>query len=98
MIALTSKTYILDKDLGKYKTAAKEAQENINSLTIEKYQKALFDNKKITGTNKGFRMQDGRMSTYKQNKTILTSEYSKRVIIDNIYTRAYMPLEINSEV
>ena len=37
MIALTSKTYILDTDLGKYKTAAKGAQKNINSLTIEDY-------------------------------------------------------------
>ena len=36
-------------------------------------------------------MHDGRMSTYQQNKTILTSEYSKRVIIDNIYTKPYMP-------
>ena len=37
MIALTSKTYILDTDLGKYKTAAKGAQKNINSLSIEEY-------------------------------------------------------------
>ena len=43
-------------------------------------------------------MHDGRMSTYEQDKTILYSEYSKRVIIDNIYTRPYMPWEINSEI
>ena len=42
MIASTSKTYILDTNLGKYKTAAKGSQKNINSLTIEKYKKALF--------------------------------------------------------
>ena len=40
-------------------------------------------------------MHDGRMSTYEQDKTILTSEYSKRVIIDIIYTRPYMPWEID---
>ena len=50
MIALTSKTYILDTDLGKYKTAAKGAQNNINSLTIEEYKKELFDNTIISGT------------------------------------------------
>ena len=38
------------------------------------------------------------MSTYKQDKTLLTNEYSKRIIIDNIYTRPYMPWEIDSEV
>ena len=43
-------------------------------------------------------MHDGRMSTYQQNKTILTSEYSKRVIIDNIYTKPYMPWKIDSEI
>ena len=31
MIALTSKTYILNTDLGKYKTVAKGTQNNINS-------------------------------------------------------------------
>ena len=49
LIALTSKTYILDTDLGKYKTAAKGAQININSLTIEEYKNALFDNTIISG-------------------------------------------------
>ena len=68
MIALTSKIYILDTDLGKYKTAAKRAQNNINSLTIEKYTKALYEYTIISGTNKGIRMHDGQMSTYDQNK------------------------------
>ena len=31
-------------------------------------------------------------------KLYLTNKYSKRVIIDNIYTRPYMPYEIDSEV
>ena len=52
IIALTSKTYILDTDLGKYKTAANGAQKNINSLTREEYKKALFENVKITGKTK----------------------------------------------
>ena len=43
-------------------------------------------------------MHDGRMLTYEQNITILTSEYWIRVIIDNIYTRHLMPLEIDSEI
>ena len=98
MIALTQKTYILDTNLGKYKTAAKGAQKHINSLIIKEYKNALFDNSIISGTNKGFRMHDGQMSTYEQNKTILTSQYSKRVIIDNIYTRPFMPSEIDSEI
>ena len=79
MIALTSKTYILDTDLGKYKTAAKGAQKSINLLTIEKYKKALFNNVKVTHTNKSFDMRDTRMLTYEQDKTILSSEYSKKL-------------------
>ena len=43
-------------------------------------------------------MHDGKMSTYEQDKTILTSQYSKKVIIDNIYTRPYIPWEIDSEI
>ena len=67
-------------------------------MTIEEYKNALFDNTIISGTNKGFRMHDGKMSTYEQDRTILTSQYSKRVIIDNIYTRPYMPWEIDSVI
>ena len=98
MIALTSKIYILVTASGQCKTAAKGAQKDINSLTIKEYKQALFDNTTITYTNKGFRMHDRRMSTYEQDKTILTSEYSKRVIIDNIYIRPYMSWEIDSEI
>ena len=43
-------------------------------------------------------MHDSKMSTNKQNKTILTSQYSKKVIIDHIYTRLYIPSEIDSEI
>ena len=43
-------------------------------------------------------MNDGMMSTYEQEKINLSNKYSKIVIIDNIYTRPYMPSEINSEV
>ena len=45
-------------------------------MTVEEYTKALFDNTKITGTNKGFKMHDGKMSTCEQNTTILINEYS----------------------
>ena len=98
MIPLTSKTYVLDTDIRKFKTAAKGAQKNINSLTIDEYRKAIFDNVKVTGTNNGFRMHDGWISTYEQDKTILSSEYSKSVIIDNVYTRSYMPWKIDSYI
>ena len=42
-------------------------------MTIEECKKALFDKTIRSGTNKGFRMPDGKMSTYEQDKTILTS-------------------------
>ena len=41
--------------------SSKKAQENINSLTIQEYNKAIFDNTTISGKNKGFRMHYGKM-------------------------------------
>lgn len=38
------------------------------------------------------------MKPYELDKIILTTKYSKRVIIDKIYSRPYMPWKIDSEV
>ena len=43
-------------------------------------------------------MKYGQMTTYEQEKIILSNQYSKRVIIDTMYTRPYMPWEIDTEI
>ena len=43
-------------------------------------------------------MNDGKMSTYEQDKIILINEYSKIVINENIYSRPCMPWKIDLEV
>ena len=104
MIALTSKSYILSSE--GVKSAAKGVQKNINELSLEKHREALYNDVKITGANKEFRMNNDQMTTYEQEKIILSNQYSKRVIINvtenglnrPIYTRPYMPWEIDTEV
>jgi hypothetical protein len=93
MVCLTSKTYILDN-----KSAAKGCQKSLNDLSIEKYKSALFDNESIMGVNRGFRLNNNVMQTYEQNKIILTNKYSKRPTLDNLFTRPYLPREIDAEV
>jgi len=59
-----------------------------NELTWQWFEEALEGSKDMA-TNRGFRMQDGRMVTYEQQKLGLSAYYDKRwVLPDGIHTES----------
>lgn len=63
-----------------------------NLLTWGRY-KAALDGTADRAENRGFRMRDGEMTTYNQQKLGLSAYYDKRrVLPDNIHTQ---PLEFS---
>jgi len=88
MIALCSKCYFADEgeSAGKTKLSTKEMSKTQNELTWQRFEKAL-EGIKDMATNRGFRMRDGRMVTYEQEKLGLSAYYDKRwVCEDGIHT------------
>ena len=61
-----------------------------NAVTWGRFQ-AVLHGEKYTATKRGFRMRDGRMHTYEQQKVGLSAYYDKRYVLRNgIHTE---PLE-----
>jgi hypothetical protein len=101
-IALTCKTnYLLGETEGMNKVTFKGGQKdrNRNITNWEAYKRSLVDIKQIKGSNMGFRLTNKSgtksMSTYYSHKTILTSIYTKAVILDDgIHIRPFTPDEV----
>ena len=94
MIALCSKCYYIDAGLASpAKVSAKGVSQRQNPLRWERYNSALLGAcDKVT--NRGFRMHNGAMYTYKQRKRGLSAYYDKRVVLlDGIHTD---PLEYHT--
>ena len=94
MIALTSKSYFMKLDNGKFKRTGKGAQQTRNNASMqwEHYKRCLFMKEIIKGENSGFRLIDGAMKTYKMEKIILTPIYLKRMLFDDgIHTAPLIP-------
>ena len=88
-IALCSKCYIVDGD-SKTKHSAKGISARHNDMTWERYKAALHGSVD-TAEDRGFRMVNGTMHTYRQYKLGLSAYYDKRrVLPDGIHTE---PLE-----
>jgi len=88
MIALSSKCYLADKgEVGeKKKFSMKGVSKMQNELTWGRFKKALEGSRDMA-TNRGFRMRDGKMVTYEQDKLGLSAYYDKRwVLPDGIHT------------
>ena len=87
MIAFCSKCYFVDKPEGeKKKFSTKGMSKKQNEITWQRFKAALEGSKDIA-TNRGFRMQDGQMVTYEQQKQGLSTYYEKRwVLEDGIHT------------
>ena len=81
----------------KVKWQLKDVNDLLNKLNLDLYKRSLYNNEEIKGTNRGFRLKDNAIETYEQSKIILTNKYNKRVVIDTIYTRPYMPNEISGK-
>ena len=90
MIALCSKCYYADHITNnqevKKKLSTKGMSKNQNEINWYRF-KAALNGSKDMATNRGFRMRDGNMVTYEQEKLGLSAYYDKRwVLPDGIHT------------
>ena len=87
-IALCSKMYCCsDMDEKNIKFNCKGIQKEGNNVNYKKFENVLFGDKQDTAHNKGFRMVDGTMKSYEQDKKGLSYIYCKRVVLpDGINT------------
>ena len=93
-IALCSKCHsVEDEKSGKAKKSSKGVSQKQNELLWSRYEGAL-DGYKDMARNRGFRMKDGAMYTYEQDKLGLSAYYDKRwVLEDGIHTE---PIEFHT--
>ena len=90
MIALCSKCYYAehqtDNQEVKKKLSSKGMSKRQNEINWQRF-KAALEGSKDMATNRGFRMRDGNMVTYEQEKLGLSAYYDKRwVLPDGIHT------------
>ena len=90
MIALCSKCYytehLTDKQELKQKLSTKGMSQKQNKINWQRFKSALEGSKDMA-TNRGFRMREGNMVTYEQEKLGLSAYYDKRwVLPDGIHT------------
>ena len=83
VIALSSKCYsVEDEKSGRAKKSFKGVSQKRNELIKKRYEKAL-EGRKDMATNRGFRMKDGAMYTYRQHKLGLSGYYDKRWVLED---------------
>jgi len=88
MIALCSKCYYADDGEGgeKQKFSIKGMSKRQNEVSWQRFKEALEGSKDMA-TNRGFRMRDGQIVTYEQEKLGPSAYYDKRwVLPDGIHT------------
>ena len=86
MIALCSKCYFIDDRAEKKKFSTKGMSKKQNNINWQRFKTALEGSKDMA-TNRGFRMRDGNIVTYEQEKLGLSAYYDKRwVLPDGIHT------------
>ena len=86
MIALCSKCYYIDDRGEKKKFSTKGMSKKQNNINWHRFKTALKGSKDMA-TNRGFRMRDGNIVTYEQEKLGLSAYYDKRwVLPDGIHT------------
>ena len=86
MIALCSKCYFIDDRGEKKKFSTKGMSKKQNNINWQRFKTALQGSKDMA-TNRGFRMRDGNIVTYEQEKLGLSAYYDKRwVLPDGIHT------------
>jgi len=93
MIALCSKCYYIDEAEGeKKKFSTKGMSKKQNEISWQRFVEALEGNKDMA-TNRGFKLRDGWIVTYEQQKLGLNAYYDKRWVLDDgIFTE---PIEFH---
>ena len=91
MVALCSKTYVLEDQDGNFKSALKGLNKAEVENPLEKCKEVLETGKTNFGLNKGFRVHDNTLFTYEQRRAGIGNFYCKRELVDNIHTK---PLDL----
>ena len=90
MIALCSKCYFVEAEVSKF--SSKGMSKRHNESAWQRFKEAL-EGATDKAKNRGFRMKNGKMITYEQQKLGLSAYYDKRwVLPDSIHTE---PLEFH---
>jgi len=89
MIALCSKCYYVEEGEGeKKKLSMKGMSKKQKQITWQRFKEAVEGSKDMA-TNRGFRMQDGQIVTFEQQKLGLSAYYDKPWVLPNgIHTKA----------
>ena len=86
MIALCSKCYYIDDRGEKKKFSTRGMSKKQNNINWHRF-KTTLEGHRDMATNRGFRMRDGNIVTYEQEKLGLSAYYDKRwVLSDGIHT------------
>ena len=80
MVCLNSKTYF---GWGEEIKSSTKGLSKKNSFGKELWLSVLFNENILSGTNQGFRMVNGKMIKYTQEKNGLTAFYAKRKVLDD---------------
>ena len=84
MVALCSKTYVLEDKDGFCKSALKVLNKGDIGNALEKCKEVLLTGKTDVGINKGFRVRDNTLFTYEQMRAGIGNFYCKRELVDDI--------------
>ncbi len=83
---------LTDEEKSKIKFSCKGIQKDGNEINYKFFENVSFGDKQDTAHNKGFRMVEGTMKSYEQDKKGLSYVYCKRIVLpDGINT---VPLNI----
>ena len=90
IVALCSKTWY---GFGaKDKFSCKGANKRNNNITAEKYKRVLLERKADSAINRGFRVKDNHILTYKQERAAFTYFYPKRKVAEDGITTTYLDI------
>ena len=88
MVALCSKSYIIENQDGKQKVSCKGISKKGIDQPMDKFLNTLISTKTNTSHNMGFRLNNGEMFTYDQTKIGFNYFYCKREVLnDGINTK-----------
>jgi hypothetical protein len=82
MVALNSKTYCCWGN-EEQKLSSKGLSKQLNNFNSSVYKTVLFEQTKMSGTNKGFIIKDHNVYTYHQLRNELIYFYCKRKVLDD---------------
>ncbi|XP_072172959.1 uncharacterized protein [Diadema setosum] len=90
IVALCSKTWYGFGSKDKF--SCKGANKRNNNITFEKYKRVLQDRTTDSAINRGFRVKDNHILTYKQERSVFTFFYPKRKVAEDGINTTYLDI------